>query len=260
MRMTTTRSMMVFGLAVAALVLGVVAGDPGRLYVTGEGSLLAPFDMTKITLNLDVQVVDKGASRNATALHDSAAESLVSVLTDRIGIPISNISTTTIYIEPVTNYDGDVQETVGYQATSAIAVDIGSGLISEVVQAATDAASEEGVSVTVDTFEPYLSDDLTDTVEEELFDETMANAWKKAARLAKGARRELGQVTAISDEPLINHKDGGSYDEGDGEGDLVWGVREAYHAEPGSQDQQDEVYPLGRQKVTQKIYIEFSLV
>ena len=114
--------------------------------------------------------------------------------------------------------------------------------------------SEAGLKVQVSNLSPYVSDELKETFEEELFSSCFANAQRKAELMAKGARRELGLIQVVSDRPIdVENADEYPPPSPFPETSLM------YDAAPVS-SRMGSSLPLGKgQKLSKQIFLEYSL-
>jgi len=179
--------------------------DKGELYITAEGHLMASYDMLQFEMTLEADVKNTSNGNAASLAQTRASESSKALLKalEETGIPLKNITTSSINLAPINKYEDGVSNLIGYQAS-----------VNLLVQVAVEASSlpsiyesiagfqEEGISVNVFAFKPFLSDEAMDAYEEELFNITMQNGMKKAEMYAQGVNRELGDVKLMSDRPI----------------------------------------------------------
>jgi len=280
LRMTSARSsfsssVVVALLALFALVAGPAAAaaagdsatDPGKLFIKAEGDLLTQYDMAQVTLNIDVE--DQSNSEQSASIaqskHQETQQNLIAFIEGELGIPLENMTTTTMDISPIYNYSNGVNEVIGYEVSNNIQLFAATSNIGALPKLYEQVASyggstDESVVVSVYGFDPYISDELKEALEEELFEQAMAKANKKAKMYAKGAGRELGPVMVMSDTPI--EAEGSS---GDNNNDQV---RSAPMMQPLYGALESDAAPsptngflLGQgEKLTQTIYVEYKLV
>jgi hypothetical protein len=114
--------------------------------------------------------------------------------------------------------------------------------------------------VSVYGFDPFISDELKDYLEEELFEQAMAKASRKARMYASGAGRELGPVMVMSDTPIAANE--GSSSSGDQNNvrsapmmQPLYGALESDSAAPETNG-----FLVGQgEKRTKTIYLEYKL-
>jgi uncharacterized protein YggE len=185
------------------------------------------------------------------------------------------MTTTTMDISPIYNYSDGVNEVIGYEVSNNIKIvtaisNIGAlpKLYEEVASfgggsGSGSAEAEVGggsVVVSVYGFDPFISDELKDYLEEELFEQAMAKASRKARMYASGAGRELGPVMVMSDTPIAANE--GSSSSGDQNNvrsapmmQPLYGALESDSAAPETNG-----FLVGQgEKLTKTIYLEYKL-
>jgi len=222
--------------ACAALALLALAGQatadshvafaPGRLIVEAEGELLVPYDMIEVTLemavddeggwepNFESRTFDSvGADASlAQERHDNVTKELLSILSADLGVPLANMTTESYTIEEQCDgYCYSDSEVTGYEAYSRIRLDVAVSKIDvlpKIYEAAASMTStansdrDHQVTVSVDNFWPYLSDELLSSKDAELFALTMAEANSKAEMYAAASGRVLGPILGLSDSRI----------------------------------------------------------
>merc|ERR1711977_428477 len=208
-------------LVVLALVGPAAAADgddPGKLFIQAEGDLLTQYDMAEVTLNIDVE--DRSNSPQSASIaqskHQDTSQGLIAFIEGELGIPLENMTTTTMDISPIYNYSDGVNEVIGYEVSNNIKITTAISNIGALPKLYEEVASYGGggsVVVSVYGFDPYISDELRDYLEEELFEQAMAKASRKARMYASGAGRELGPVMVMSDTPIAVNEGSSSGDQ-----------------------------------------------
>lgn len=244
----------VLGAAIA--VMGCSAsGVPGELYITGEGSIMAEYDMVQFEMQLEAEVKNI-SNGNAASLAQSrasnATQELLKALQDEVGIPISNITTSSINVSPISKYNDGESTVIGYDASVSFLVKTSANQTR-----VTDLVAEfssEGINVQVFAFKPYISDEAQKTYEQDLFDNTMENAKSKAQMFARGAERKLGAIMIMSDRPIVITSDSSN-------DDPVGPYNRAVTTAPmASVPDPSPTLPLGKgEKLTKKIYLKYLL-
>merc|ERR1712087_179710 len=189
---------------------------PGSLLITAEGRALAPYDM--IYLDIEVKVMNDIERATSAPLaqseHSQASEALLKTLNEDLGFPYKNVSTGSMNLSPITNWTDGVSKIIGYQSTSTSTLEVNrdfdvAAILEEVSKQSDTADNEDGVTVTVsvNSFQPYVSEEAEQMFEEKLFDDAMDKATRKAVMYAKGAQRQLGPIMRMSDKPLEGESD-----------------------------------------------------
>lgn len=192
---------------------------PGSLLITAEGRTLAPYDMVSLDVSIEVRVMND-AERDATSAslaqteHSQASEALLKTLNEDLGFPIENVTTGSMNLSPITNWTDGVSSIIGYQSTSQSTLEVSrefdmAAIIEEVARQSDTAENDDGVTVSVNlnSFRPYVSEEAKQMFEEKLFEDAMTRATRKAVMYAKGAQRQLGPIMRMSDEPLKGESD-----------------------------------------------------
>merc|ERR1711977_182583 len=259
-------------LAVLALVGPAAAavdggGDPGKLFIQAEGDLLTQYDMAEVTLNIDAE--DRSSSPQSASIaqskHQDTGQDLIAFIEGELGIPLENMTTTTMDISPIYNYSDGVNEVIGYEVSNNIKITTAISNIGALPKLYEEVASYGGggsVVVSVYGFDPYISDELRDYLEEELFEQAMAKASRKARMYASGAGRELGPVMVMSDTPIAVNEGSSSGDQNN--------ARSAPMMQPLYGDSYSDSYSdapetngflVGQgEKLTKTIYLEYKLL
>merc|ERR1712039_174752 len=194
---------------------------PGSLLITAEGRTLAPYDMISLDVSIEVRVMndaererDTSSASLAQTEHSQASEALLKTLNEELGFPIENVTTGSMNLSPITNWTDGVSKVIGYQSTSQSTLEVSrdfdmAAIIEEVAGQSDTAENDDGVTVSVNlnSFRPYVSEEAKQMFEEKLFDGAMTRATRKAVMYAKGAQRQLGPVMRMSDEPLKGESD-----------------------------------------------------
>jgi uncharacterized protein YggE len=230
-------------------------------------------------LNIDVE--DRSNSPQSASIaqskHQDTSQGLIAFIEGELGIPLENMTTTTMDISPIYNYSDGVNEVIGYEVSNNIKIvtaisNIGAlpKLYEEVASfgggsgsGSAEAEAEVGggsVVVSVYGFDPFISDELKDYLEEELFEQAMAKASRKARMYASGAGRELGPVMVMSDTPIAANE--GSSSSGDQNNvrsapmmQPLYGALESDSAAPETNG-----FLVGQgEKLTKTIYLEYKL-
>jgi len=251
--------------AAAAAVDG--GGDPGKLFIQAEGDLLTQYDMAEVTLNIDAE--DRSNSPQSASIaqskHQDTSQDLIAFIEGELGIPLENMTTTTMDISPIYNYSDGVNEVIGYEVSNNIKITTAISNIGALPKLYEEVASYGGggsVVVSVYGFDPYISDELRDYLEEELFEQAMAKASRKARMYASGAGRELGPVMVMSDTPIAVNEGSSSGDQNN--------ARSAPMMQPLYGDSYSDSYSdapetngflVGQgEKLTKTIYLEYKLL
>merc|ERR1711977_498447 len=257
-------------LVVLALVGPAAAADgddPGKLFIQAEGDLLTQYDMAEVTLNIDVE--DRSNSPQSASIaqskHQDTSQGLIAFIEGELGIPLENMTTTTMDISPIYNYSDGVNEVIGYEVSNNIKITTAISNIGALPKLYEEVASYGGggsVVVSVYGFDPYISDELRDYLEEELFEQAMAKASRKARMYASGAGRELGPVMVMSDTPIAVNEGSSSGDQNN--------ARSAPMMQPLYGDSYSDSYSdapetsgflVGQgEKLTKTIYLEYKLL
>merc|ERR1711977_475306 len=257
-------------LVVLALVGPAAAADgddPGKLFIQAEGDLLTQYDMAEVTLNIDVE--DRSNSPQSASIaqskHQDTSQGLIAFIEGELGIPLENMTTTTMDISPIYNYSDGVNEVIGYEVSNNIKIITAISNIGALPKLYEEVASYGGggsVVVSVYGFDPYISDELRDYLEEELFEQAMAKASRKARMYASGAGRELGPVMVMSDTPIAVNEGSSSGDQNN--------ARSAPMMQPLYGDSYSDSYSdapetsgflVGQgEKLTKTIYLEYKLL
>merc|ERR1711977_84058 len=253
--------------AAAAAVDG--GGDPGKLFIQAEGDLLTQYDMAEVTLNIDAE--DRSNSPQSASIaqskHQDTSQDLIAFIEGELGIPLENMTTTTMDISPIYNYSDGVNEVIGYEVSNSIKIITAISNIGALPKLYEEVASYGGggsVVVSVYGFDPYISDELRDYLEEELFEQAMAKASRKARMYASGAGRELGPVMVMSDTPIaVNEGSSSSSSSGDQNNarsapmmQPLYGALESDSAAPETNG-----FLVGQgEKLTKTIYLEYKLL
>merc|ERR1711977_269534 len=257
-------------LVVLALVGPAAAADgddPGKLFIQAEGDLLTQYDMAEVTLNIDVE--DRSNSPQSASIaqskHQDTSQGLIAFIEGELGIPLENMTTTTMDISPIYNYSDGVNEVIGYEVSNNIKIITAISNIGALPKLYEEVASYGGggsVVVSVYGFDPYISDELRDYLEEELFEQAMAKARRKARMYASGAGRELGPVMVMSDTPIAVNEGSSSGDQNN--------ARSAPMMQPLYGDSYSDSYSdapetngflVGQgEKLTKTIYLEYKLL
>merc|ERR1711977_171405 len=259
-------------LVVLALVGPAAAADgddPGKLFIQAEGDLLTQYDMAEVTLNIDVE--DRSNSPQSASIaqskHQDTSQGLIAFIEGELGIPLENMTTTTMDISPIYNYSDGVNEVIGYEVSNNIKIITAISNIGALPKLYEEVASYGGggsVVVSVYGFDPYISDELRDYLEEELFEQAMAKASRKARMYASGAGRELGPVMVMSDTPIaVNEGSSSSSSSGDQNNarsapmmQPLYGALESDSAAPETNG-----FLVGQgEKLTKTIYLEYKLL
>merc|ERR1712072_1039494 len=259
-------------LVVLALVGPAAAADgddPGKLFIQAEGDLLTQYDMAEVTLNIDVE--DRSNSPQSVSIaqskHQDTSQGLIAFIEGELGIPLENMTTTTMDISPIYNYSDGVNEVIGYEVSNNIKIVTAISNIGALPKLYEEVASYGGggsVVVSVYGFDPYISDELRDYLEEELFEQAMAKARRKARMYASGAGRELGPVMLMSDTPIaVNEGSSSSSSSGDQNNarsapmmQPLYGALESDSAAPETNG-----FLVGQgEKLTKTIYLEYKLL
>merc|ERR1711977_241017 len=224
--------------AAAAAVDG--GGDPGKLFIQAEGDLLTQYDMAEVTLNIDAE--DRSNSPQSASIaqskHQDTSQDLIAFIEGELGIPLENMTITT--------------------AISNI------GALPKLYEEVASYGGGGSVVVSVYGFDPYISDELRDYLEEELFEQAMAKASRKARMYASGAGRELGPVMVMSDTPIaVNEGSSSSSSSGDQNNarsapmmQPLYGALESDSAAPETNG-----FLVGQgEKLTKTIYLENKLL
>merc|ERR1739848_730144 len=257
-------------LVVLALVGPAAAADgddPGKLFIQAEGDLLTQYDMAEVTLNIDVE--DRSNSPQSASIaqskHQDTSQGLIAFIEGELGIPLENMTTTTMDISPIYNYSDGVNEVIGYEVSNNTKIVTAISNIGALPKLYEEVASYGGggsVVVSVYGFDPYISDELRDYLEEELFEQAMAKASRKARMYASGAGRELGPVMVMSDTPIAVNEGSSSGDQNN--------ARSAPMMQPLYGDSYSDSYSdapetsgflVGQgEKLTKTIYLEYKLL
>merc|ERR1711977_268756 len=259
-------------LVVLALVGPAAAADgddPGKLFIQAEGDWLTQYDMAEVTLNIDVE--DRSNSPQSASIaqskHQDTSQGLIAFIEGELGIPLENMTTTTMDISPIYNYSDGVNEVIGYEVSNNIKIITAISNIGALPKLYEEVASYGGggsVVVSVYGFDPYISDELRDYLEEELFEQAMAKASRKARMYASGAGRELGPVMVMSDTPIaVNEGSSSSSSSGDQNNarsapmmQPLYGALESDSAAPETNG-----FLVGQgEKLTKTIYLEYKLL
>lgn len=240
---------------------------PGKLYIKGEGQLLVPYDMTKVSIRIEVEEMNdaSNAASLARSKHEEATQSLLNVIEGEIGIPLQNITTTGVQINPLYNYSNSPAIVVGYEVTNDLELHSSAdntGALPKLYEVAASVNSPaDNITASVFGFNPYISDELREASEEALFEKAMAKASKRAQMYAAGAERDLGPVTVMSDTPI--HVEGSSSSSSSW-GDLgsppPEGMERAVYADAPSPSNAGG-FLLGKgQKLSKTLYFEYLLL
>lgn len=251
------------GMAIAS----VAAQEPGRLYITGVGSSIAAYDMVQVTVEIDTEErsTDADTASRVQSKQQSASQDFLAQLEQSAGVPPANVTTSGLSLNPITNWTDGQSVVVGYKASSTVIVDVSTedpGLLPKIYELALSFQSfDEDVQVSVQNFNPYVSDELKDAMEQELFDSAMARATKRALMFAKGAGRSLGPVIRMSDSPLsedsISDPPQPLYSNFDNNARAVFAAPEA---DMGAGDNGAGI-SLGKgQKLQKSVYLVYSLL
>jgi len=238
-------------------------GREGKLFITGEANAMAEYDMAKVTVSITAEEKNTsvvGTAAIAQSKHSEAVQSLLSSFQFE-GIPMANISTRSLRISPIQNWTDGQSTVIGYEVDQDLVLDVKTSdatLIPRIYQQVSaflnNLESEAGLKVQVSNLSPYVSDELKETFEEELFSSCFANAQRKAELMAKGARRELGLIQVVSDRPIdVENADEYPPPSPFPETSLM------YDAAPVS-SRMGSSLPLGKgQKLSKQIFLEYSL-
>merc|ERR1711977_588520 len=222
-------------LVVLALVGPAAAADgddPGKLFIQAEGDLLTQYDMAEVTLNIDVE--DRSNSPQSASIaqskHQDTSQGLIAFIEGELGIPLENMTTTTMDISPIYNYSDGVNEVIGYEVSNNIKI--------------ITAISNIGALP-------------------KLYEEAMAKASRKARMYASGAGRELGPVMVMSDTPIAVNEGSSSSSSGDQNNarsapmmQPLYGALESDSAAPETNG-----FLVGQgEKLTKTIYLEYKLL
>ena len=229
--------------------------DEGELYITGEGQLMANYDMLQFEMTLEADVKNLSNGNAATLAQSRASESSKALLKEleEVGIPMDNITTSSISLAPINKYEDGMSNLIGYQASVNLLIQVGveTSNLPSIYESIAE-FQEEGLSVNVFAFKPFLSDEAMDAYEEALFNNTMQNAQKKAEMYAKGVNRELGDVKVMSDRPIGI----------DSNNEMPPPIPVTYGraATPEAVPDPGDTIPLGRgEKLEKKIYLVYAL-
>eukprot|EP00216_Chloropicon_sp_CCMP2111_P001656 CAMPEP_0198238686 /NCGR_PEP_ID=MMETSP1446-20131203/4286_1 /TAXON_ID=1461542 ORGANISM="Unidentified sp, Strain CCMP2111" /NCGR_SAMPLE_ID=MMETSP1446 /ASSEMBLY_ACC=CAM_ASM_001112 /LENGTH=742 /DNA_ID=CAMNT_0043921153 /DNA_START=352 /DNA_END=2578 /DNA_ORIENTATION=+ len=248
-----------------------------KLFITGEGSLMAEFDMVEIQISLAVEVQDdkEAPQDSATLAYQGGAEltsGVLSALETEAGVPRANISTSSVDLSTMRNYSDGSSRIVGYRASTDVTLDVAvspsdpnataandQGASIAQIYAVASSFQEDGSDVNVYGFNPYVSDELRQQYETQLFDMALSNAKSKASTLARGVEMDLGPVLTISDRDIGIESTGGSAgNDFPAEFDSRTSQK-ALLAAPSTGDATG--YPLGKgQKLSKKVFMEYQLV
>merc|ERR1711959_256385 len=203
----------------------------------------------------------------AQSKHQDTSQGLIAFIEGELGIPLENMTTTTMDISAIYNYSDGVNEVIGYEVSNNIKIITAISNIGALPKLYEEVASYGGggsVVVSVYGFDPYISDELRDYLEEELFEQAMAKARRKARMYASGAGRELGPVMVMSDTPIaVNEGSSSSSSSGDQNNarsapmmQPLYGALESDSAAPETNG-----FLVGQgEKLTKTIYLEYKLL
>lgn len=183
----------VWAIAAAALAQEAPAADAGRLTVTGEGRAAVAPDMATVMLGVTSEAETAKAAMDETS---AGVAALLQTLAEA-GVEPRDIQTTGLSLTPVWDgrtYDSGPPEITGFAASNAVTVrvrelDALGGLL--------DAALESGAN----TFNG-LSFGLAEPrpAEDEARADAVADARRKAERIAAAAGVTLGEVVSIYED------------------------------------------------------------
>mmetsp|Transcript_14604 Transcript_14604/g.36961 ORF Transcript_14604/g.36961 Transcript_14604/m.36961 type:complete len:270 (+) Transcript_14604:1611-2420(+) len=205
-------------LSLAAALLGLLAGAmgqaassegahadvPGSLSVTGEGSLVAEYDMAKVSMSLTIKTRGKDTASLAQSKSQELTGAFIAALTLELGIPKHNITTTNANLHPEVEYKSGHSRVLGYSCSLTIEVDVATmdkALVPS-VYALASRFERDSTEMSVHGLRPYVSEMKRKQCFEDLFRLAMTDAKFKANLFALGAERALGKVLVISDEPI----------------------------------------------------------
>merc|ERR1739847_251513 len=257
-------------LVVLALVGPAAAADgddPGKLFIQAEGDLLTQYDMAEVSLNIDVE--DRSSSPQSASIaqskHQDTSQGLIAFIEGELGIPLENMTTTTMDISPIYNYSDGVNEVIGYEVSNNIKIITAISNIGALPKLYEEVASYGGggsVVVSVYGFDPYISDELRDYLEEELFEQAMAKASRKARMYASGAGRELGPVMVMSDTPIAVNEGSSSSSSGDqNNAPMMQPLYGDSYSDSYSDAPETNGFLVGQgEKLTKTIYLEYKLL
>jgi len=208
-----TKVLMLLAFVVASLALAgnaqAAADDaPGKLFIKAQGELLTQYDMTEVTLRINAE--DRSNTSDSASLaqskHAETSQNLISFIEGELGIPLANMTTTAMSIDPIYNYSDSYAGAIGYSVYNSIDISTAASNLDALPKlyeaVGAFGSSENGVTVSVSGFDPYVSDELRNALEETLFEQAMAKASRKAQMYAKGAGRALGPIMVMSDTPI----------------------------------------------------------
>ena len=163
------------------------------VWVSGEGKVTAVPDIAIINVGVDVQATTVAGAQATAAI---AMDNIMTVLEEQ-GIAEEDIQTQYYYIQEVTRWDSDKEEsiTIGYRVTNTVTAKIrdiqkAGSVIDAVAAAGGDYTRISGISFSIDDPSPYY---------EQAREKAVADAAEKAKKLADMAGVELGNPTYISE-------------------------------------------------------------
>jgi len=248
------------------------------MIITGEGSLLAEYDMVEVEMSLSVEVHDAhqimgrdtipvDTEDSATLAYSGVAQltdDLIDALEDEAMVPPENITTSSVEVWPIEEYYDGSYVDMGYGASTDIVLNVVASTCSTCRNESSDLSISQIYSVAssledanhevrIYGFYPYVSSELKKHYDLQLFALALEDANAKAEMLAQEAGMKLGSILKMSDRGISVH----SVDEwaSDYYPDYYYYSDYYYSSSPTIH------YSLGSgEELTQKIYVEYELL
>lgn len=191
---------------------------PGKLYIEGDGQLLIPYDMASVRIDIDIKEENTTASNAAVLVHskhEEVSQNLLNIIEGELGIPLDNITTTRIDLDPIYNYSTTPSSVIGYDLSSRMTLRFAANnthILPKLYEAVAAIGSDaNNIVISVDNFDGFVSDELRKASEVELSRITVANAAMRAQIYAETGGRQLGPLMTMSDNPIEVESSGNNY-------------------------------------------------
>ena len=157
--------------------------------VSSTGSASAAPDLATVTVAVEARADSADAARQQVA--DDVATMRDAIR--KLGIPDSDVSTTSYFVGPEYDYNNGARTVVGYRAVHSFQIDADVDQAGDVVDAAVEngATQVQGVQFT-------LSDERRKQLRKQALTEAMTNAHDDAGTIAEAAGVSLGPLHSAS--------------------------------------------------------------
>ncbi|GGL96639.1 SIMPL domain-containing protein [Nakamurella endophytica] len=166
-------------------------GDPGGVTVSGTGTAATPVDRVTVSFGISETRPDAGEAFRAAA---QTATLVLAILADD-GADSRSVRTADLTLGPQTQWRGDREELLGYQATQRLIVQM-EGL-SRIERILSDVAAGGGNGVRIENVSLTASDPRTALAQAR--EAAVADARERAEHYARLVGRRLGRVRWVDE-------------------------------------------------------------